>query len=125
VRKPPTPTVAKLSIDRLDRQYVGQPPAPTATAAAAVQQPAAPVQTPEPAARPTVRYRPVPQLPAKPEPPADPKWGPVSLFAAGPFNCRFPVTEVHPLADFRFCGARAPFYGYCPAHQAQMWSRRR
>jgi hypothetical protein len=131
------PAPRNLSLRKAWRGRKPDPPAaerPAAPALAAVPATPAPApkttqnrpKLPEPTSRPTIRYRPM--LPAKPEPDAAPdasQWGPVSIFAAGPFHCRFPVTEVHPLADFRFCGARAPFYGYCPAHQAQMWSRRR
>jgi hypothetical protein len=49
----------------------------------------------------------------------------VSIWAAGPFHCRFPITEVSPIDDFRFCGAPAPFRAYCPKHEAMMRSRQR
>jgi hypothetical protein len=46
---------------------------------------------------------------------------PVSIWNAGPFHCRFPVTEVSPIDEFRFCGARTQMlFGYCPEHADRM-----
>jgi GcrA cell cycle regulator len=51
---------------------------------------------------------------------------PVSIWNVSMFQCRFPLTEVLPIEEFRFCGAETAMpFGYCDHHRLRIVSRRR
>lgn len=48
----------------------------------------------------------------------------ITLFDIGFNKCRWPLNDVNPIQDFRFCGAKCEG-SWCPAHEARVWAGRR
>jgi GcrA cell cycle regulator len=64
--------------------------------------------------------KPVVRLPEQPATQAEPSHEtgrPVSLYEAGYYHCRWPITEVTPIESFLYCGnLKAEGTPYCPEH---------
>lgn len=55
--------------------------------------------------------------------PPQPTSSGISLFDMGYGQCRWPLNDVNPISEFRFCGAKSEG-SWCETHKALGWAKR-